>query len=129
MVIEVYGRVCNSIAKYLVGKNKPGYKNDGVDDGDICIVLNADQMHMTGKRMIHKELIYHSGYVGGLKRRRFRDVIREKPEVLIRNCVYKMLPKNKKRFERLRKLFIYRDQEHKFDFLPKVLSGHCSSVG
>ena len=84
------------------------------------MVLNAEKMYMSGKKMVYKELIYHSGYVGHLKRKRFREMVFEKPEVLIRNCVYKMLPKNTKRFERLRKLFIYRDQDHRFDFLPKV---------
>ncbi len=127
-LIQVYGRVCNRIAKYLVGKDKPGYKNDNIDQGDICVVLNAEKMYMSGKKMIYKELIYHTGYVGHLKRKRFREMVFEKPEVLIRNCVYKMLPKNKKRFDRLRKLFIYRDQEHRFDFLPKVTGSYPSSV-
>lgn len=69
---------------------------------------------------MYKEMIYHSGYVGGLKRVPFKEMVFTKPEVLFRQCVYRMLPKNRKRFPRLRKLFIYRDQEHKFPFLPKV---------
>jgi large subunit ribosomal protein L13 len=118
---EVYGRVCNRAAKALIGKDKPVYKNDRHDQGDICIVLNAEKMFMAKKRMLYKELIYHTGYVGGLKRIPFKTMIFKKPEILVRQCVYRMLPKNKKRFPRLRRLFIYRDQEHRFPFLPKVV--------
>lgn len=104
----------------MVGKDKPGYRNDRSDGGDVCVILNAEKMYMSRRRMQFKEIIYHTGYVGGLKRISFKDMIFRKPEIIFRQCVYRMLPKNRKRFDRLRRLFIFRDQEHSFSFLPKV---------
>ena len=107
--IEVYGRVCNLAARFLTGKHKPTYKNDDPTGGDIVVILNAEKLYMSKKRMMFKELIYHTGYVGHLRRVPFKEMVFKKPEVLFRQCIFKMLPKNKKRFPRLKKLFIYRD--------------------
>lgn len=108
------------MANFLIGKDKPGYKNDSAEGGDVCVILNAEKIYMSGKRMQNKQIVYHTGYMGGLKTIPFKDMIFRKPEVIFRQCVYRMLPKNTKRFDRLRKLFIFRDQEHSFSFLPKV---------
>lgn len=113
-------------AKFLVGKHKPGYDNASPKQGDICIILNAEKLHLFGRRMIDKELIYHTGYVGNLKRIPFKDMVFKKPEILFRQSIFKMMPKNKQRFDRLRKLFIYRDQDHPFSFLPKF--GHVQQA-
>lgn len=92
------------------------------------MVLNAEKMYMNGRKMLYKEFIYHTGYIGSLKRIPFEKLVFEKPELLVRNCVAKMLPKNSLRDRRLGRLFIYRDQEHRFAFLPKVLTGLSSSM-
>ena len=65
-------------------------------------------------------MIYHTGYVGHLRRKPYRDLVFQKPELMISNMVSKQFPKNKLRYKRLRNLFIYRDQEHDWpSFLPK----------
>lgn len=113
-------------SQFLVGKHKPGYDNASSKQGDICVILNAEKLHLFGRRMIDKELIYHTGYVGSLKRIPFKEMVFRKPEILFRQSIFKMMPKNKQRFERLRKLFIYRDQDHPFTFLPKF--GHVKQA-
>lgn len=71
--------------------------------------------------MMEKDLVYHTGYIGNLKRIPYRDMVFNKPEILILNSVSKMLPKNSLRFKRLKNIFIFRDQEHHWpSFLPKV---------
>lgn len=113
----------NKIAIILNGKHRPTYRNDRVELNDMVLVLNATKTFMRSQKMRKKDLIYHSGYVGGLKRRPFRELVFDKPEMLITWAVLQQLPKNKLSKEKVRNLIVYRDQEHDWPhILPKVIN-------
>ena len=78
-----YGRMCSRIAYLLQGKNKPIYKREKPIFGDNCIVLNACNLKMTGKKKLKKTVKYHTGFVGHMKRVPMRRFIEEKPEQLV----------------------------------------------
>ena len=90
---KVLGRLASEIAKILSGKNKPIY-TPHVDTGDYVIVINADKVVLTGKKLEQKFYRYHTGYPGGLKEISYDRMIKEKPEKVIESAVKGMLPKN-----------------------------------
>jgi large subunit ribosomal protein L13 len=97
------GRVATKIAGLLMGKHKVNYETH-VDKGDKVVVLNADRAVFTGKKMEQKVYRHHSMHPGGLKETPAKKVVKEDPREVIRHAVEKMLPKNKLRPDRMRRL-------------------------
>ena len=105
------GRVASQVANILRGKNKPIY-TPNVDTGDFVIVINADKVVLTGKKLDQKIYYKHSGYVGGLKETKYRKLLAEKPEEAMRHAVVGMLPKGPLGRQMAKKLKIYAGAEH-----------------
>lgn len=108
---KVLGRIASEIAKVLRGKNKPVF-TPSVDTGDFVIVLNAEKIALTGKKLSDKVYYSHSGYVGGIKSITAGKLLEKKPEDLLRIAVRGMLPKNKLGRHMLKKLKVYTGGEH-----------------
>ena len=108
---KVLGRLASEIAKLLRGKHKPYYQPD-VDCGDYVVVVNAEKIRVTGKKLSQKAYYRHSNYPGGLKERTLKWMIENKPEEVIRLAVRRMLPKNRLGHRMLKKLKVYRGSEH-----------------
>ena len=105
------GRVASQVANILRGKNKPIY-TPNVDTGDFVIIINADKVIMTGKKLDQKIYYKHSGYVGGLKETKYRKLLAEKPEEALRHAVVGMLPKGPLGRQMAKKMKIYAGAEH-----------------
>ncbi|HOO91717.1 MAG TPA: 50S ribosomal protein L13 [Syntrophales bacterium] len=108
---KVLGRLAAEIARRLRGKHKPVY-TPHIDTGDFIIVVNADKISLTGKKLTDKVYYHHTGYPGGLKSATASKVLSEKPEEVLRTAVKGMLPKNSLGRQMLKKLKIYRGNEH-----------------
>jgi len=106
------GRMATQVAVLLHGKHKPTY-TPHVDTGDHVIIVNAEKVVLTGKKLDQKMYTYHTGYVGGLKQIPYRRLLATKPEFAIRESVRRMLPKGPLGYAMLRKLRVYRGPEHK----------------
>lgn len=107
----ILGRIATLIAARLRGKHNPMF-TPHVDTGDSVIVLNADKIVLTGKKMKNKMYYRHSGYIGGLKSVSAEKMLEKKPEELIRLAVKGMLPKNKLGSRLIKKLKIYTGSDH-----------------
>ena len=105
------GRLASEIAKILRGKNKPIY-TPHVDTGDNVIVLNAAKVTLTGKKLDNKVYRHHSGWPGGLKEVKYRQLMEKSPEKVIELAVKGMLPRNSLGRAMFRKLKVYRGSEH-----------------
>ena len=108
---KVLGRLSTTIANIITGKNKPTY-TPFLDTGDHVIVINAEKIVLTGKKETDKMYRRHTGYPGGLKSSEARFVRAEKPEQMIEEAVWGMLPKNKLGRKMLKKLKVYRGTAH-----------------
>jgi len=108
---KVLGRIATEIARIISGKNKPTY-TPFLDTGDHVIVINAEKVLLTGKKETDKIYRSHSLYPGGLKQKEARFVRAEKPEQMIEEAVWGMLPKNKIGRKMLKKLKVYRGTSH-----------------
>ncbi|RKQ61865.1 LSU ribosomal protein L13P [Thermovibrio guaymasensis] len=108
---KTLGRLASEIAKILMGKHKPTY-TPHVDGGDFVVVVNAEKIFVTGKKLDKKIYYKHTLYPGGLKETPLRKMLQEKPEEVIRLAVRGMLPKNKLRDRRMRRLKVYAGPEH-----------------
>jgi large subunit ribosomal protein L13 len=108
---KVLGRLASEIAKRLRGKHKPVY-TPHVDTGDFIIVVNAQKILLTGKKLTDKIYYRYSGYPGGLKATSAGKMLKEKPEDLLKIAVRGMLPKNSLGRQMLRKLKIYAGGAH-----------------
>ena len=108
---QVFGRVASQVANILRGKNKPIY-TPNVDTGDYVIIINADKIVMTGKKLDQKYYRTHSGWVGGLKETKYRILMQEKPEVAVRVAVRGMMPRNIVTKDSLKRLHIYAGEQH-----------------
>ena len=108
---KVLGRLSTAIANIISGKSKPTY-TPFLDTGDHVIVINAEKIVLTGKKESDKIYHHHSLYPGGLKSKAARFVRAEKPESMIEEAVWGMLPKNKLGRKMLKKLKVYRGTEH-----------------
>ena len=106
------GRLSSEIAKVLRGKNKPTY-TPSIDTGDYVIVVNADKIKVTGKKMDDKVYYSHSDYVGGFKATTLREKMAKEPTFAVENAVKGMLPKGPLGRQMLKKLFVYAGPEHK----------------
>jgi large subunit ribosomal protein L13 len=108
---KILGRLSTEIARILTGKNKPMY-TPFLDTGDHVIIINAEKIVLTGKKETDKIYRHHSLYPGGLKEKAARFVRAEKPEHMIEEAVWGMLPKNKLGRKMLKKLKVYRGTNH-----------------
>ncbi|OQA23130.1 MAG: 50S ribosomal protein L13 [Firmicutes bacterium ADurb.Bin354] len=106
------GRLCSEIAKVLRGKNKPVY-TPSVDTGDYVIVVNAEKIKVSGKKLDDKIYYTHSDYVGGFKRQTLREKLAKNPEGVIEDAVRGMLPNGPLGDAMYKKLFVYAGPEHK----------------
>ena len=105
------GRLATQIADVLRGKRKPEY-TPHCDVGDFVIVVNADKIAVTGKKREEKLYYRHSGYPGGLRTRTLDEMLRRRPEEVIRKAVKGMLPRNRLARAQLRKLKVYAGPDH-----------------
>lgn len=116
------GRLASEVAKVLRGKNKPIF-TPNIDCGDNVIVINAEKIKVTGKKMDQKVYYHHSDYVGGLKEATLREKLEKKPEQVIELAVKGMLPKGPLGRQMFTKLHVYAGPEHKHEAQkPEVLT-------
>lgn len=108
---KTLGRLATTIANILRGKHKPEF-TPNVDCGDYVIVVNAEKVVLTGKKLDQKEYITHSMYPGGLKVTPYRLLMQKKPELVIEEAVKGMLPHTRLGREQIKKLKVYRGAEH-----------------
>lgn len=106
------GRLASAVASVLRGKNKPTY-TPHMDTGDYVIVVNAEKVKVTGKKLDQKIYYHHSDYVGGMKETTLREMMAKKPERVIEMAVKGMLPKGPLGREMYTKLYVYAGPEHK----------------
>jgi len=107
---QVLGRLATRVARILIGKDKPAF-TPHLDCGDHVIVINASRIRLTGNKIDQKVYRRHSGYPGGLKEIPVRTLLQRRPEEVVREAVLGMLPKNKLRARRARKLRVYAGSE------------------
>lgn len=105
------GRLASEIAKVLRGKNKPEY-TPHIDTGDYVIVVNAEKIKVTGKKLDQKVYYRHSGYVGGIKETTLKEMLNKHPERVIEFAVKGMLPKGPLGRQMYTKLHVYAGAEH-----------------
>ena len=108
---KTLGRLATRVATVLIGKHKPEFAPH-MDVGDIVIVVNADKIHVTGRKLDQKKYYRHSGYPGGLSEITLRDQLVRYPTRAVELAVRGMLPKNRLRRHMLRKLKVYASPEH-----------------
>ena len=109
---QVLGRLASATAKILRGKNKPNF-TPHADCGDNVIIINADKVRLTGKKMDQKQYIRHSGYPGGQRSTTPRQLMEKKPTAVVEYAVKGMLPGNKLSYQLFKNLFVYAGAEHK----------------
>ena len=105
------GRLASEVASVLRGKNKPIY-TPHIDTGDYVIIVNADKVKVTGKKLDQKIYYNHSAYVGGMKETTLKDMLAKKPEYVINHAVKGMLPKGPLGRQMLKKLHVYAGENH-----------------
>jgi len=105
------GRLSSEIAKILRGKNKPTF-TPHIDTGDYVIVINAENIKVTGKKLDQKVYYNHSDYVGGMRETTLKEMLAKKPERVIELAVKGMLPKGPLGREMIKKLHVYAGAEH-----------------
>ena len=108
---QTLGRLATQIAALLLGKHKPNY-TPGVDNGDYVVVVNAERVRVTGRKLDQKMYYRHSGYPGGLRAVNLREQLQRYPERVIRAAVWGMLPKNAYGRKLLKKLKVYAGPHH-----------------
>ena len=108
----VLGRMASQVAAILRGKHKPTY-TPHVDTGDHIIIVNADKIVLTGRKLDQKKYYKHSGYPGGLKEISYRALMNKKPEFVVMEAIRLMLPKGPLGRQMLTKLRVYSGTEHK----------------
>ncbi len=106
------GRLASEVAKVLRGKNKPTF-TPHIDTGDYVIVVNAEKVKVTGKKLDQKIYYHHSDYVGGMKETTLREMMAKKPEKVIELAVKGMLPKGPLGREMYKKMYVYAGPDHK----------------
>jgi large subunit ribosomal protein L13 len=108
---KILGRLATELARRLCGKHKPEYAPH-MDMGDFIIVVNAEKLAVTGRKLDQKMYYRHSGYPGGLKEANLRTMLDTKPEDVLMKAVKGMLPRNRLGRAMLKKLKVYRGPEH-----------------
>jgi large subunit ribosomal protein L13 len=118
----ILGRLAVKIANHLRGKNKPIFTPHS-DTGDFVVVINAEKVRLTGKKLDQKVYYSHSGYPGGIKAETARERLKRFPEKIILDAVWGMLPKGRLGRSMIKKLKVYRGPEHPHEAQkPEVLS-------
>lgn len=107
----ILGRLATQVATVLRGKNKPIF-TPHVDTGDYVIIINAEKVRLTGKKLDQKLYRHHTGYPGGLKEITYRKLMDKKPEFAVKEAVRGMLPKGPLGRAMFKKLHVYRGAEH-----------------
>ncbi len=108
---KVLGRLATEVATLLRGKKKPQFVNH-MDTGDFVVIINAEKIKITGRKLDQKVYYSHSMYPGGLKQENLKDLLERNPEEVIRKAVWGMIPKNKLGRSVFKKLKVYRGSEH-----------------
>jgi len=108
---QVLGRLASQVAYHLRGKHKP-YYTPSVDCGDHVIVINADKIRLTGAKWTDKEYITHTGYPGGQRIKKAKDIHAKHPTRLVESAIRRMLPKNKLGSRMFNHLHVYAGDEH-----------------
>ena len=109
---KTLGRLASEIAKVLIGRHKPIF-TPHMDTGDYVIVVNAEKIKVSGKKLDQKIYYKHSGYVGGMKETTLKDMLKKHPERVVEYAVKGMLPKGPLGRQMYRKLFVYVGPDHK----------------
>lgn len=108
---QILGRLASRLATRLRGKHKPEFAPH-MDNGDFIVVVNAEKIRVTGKKLDDKIYYRHTGYMGGMKETALKDMLAKKPEEVLRIAVKGMLPKNRLSRQLIKKLKIYTGPEH-----------------
>lgn len=108
---KTLGRMASEVASVLRGKHKPIY-TPHVDCGDYVIIINAEKVVLTGKKLDQKKFRWHTGYIGHLRERSYRELMAKKPEFVVEQAIKGMLPKNTLGREMYKKLKVYSGAEH-----------------
>jgi large subunit ribosomal protein L13 len=129
----VLGRLATRVATILRGKHKPTF-TPHLDMGDHVVVVNADKIHLTGRKRTDKLYRWHTGYIGGLREVTAETMIRTHPERVVEWAVQGMLPKNRLGTAMAKKLKVYRGAEHPHGAqqpgpLPEALAPRARKVG
>jgi len=111
---KILGRLATEVATLLRGKRKPEF-TPFIDCGDFVVIVNAEKINVTGKKMEQKKYYSHSGYPGGLKVNTLEELLDKKPEDVIRKAVWGMIPKGKLGRAVYKKLKVYKGPEHPHD--------------
>ncbi len=109
---ETLGRLSVEIAKILRGKHKTDFMPN-VDNGDYVIIINAEKIKVTGKKLEQKIYRKHSGYPGGMKIIKLKDMLKRRPEFVLRHAIKGMLPKNNLGHAIIKKLYVYTGENYK----------------
>ncbi len=116
------GRIATTVAKYLIGKYKPTY-TPHIDNGDYVVVINANQVIVTGAKETDKKYYRHSGFPGGISEKSLSQMREKFPERIIEEAVKGMIPHNKLAAERLKRLRIFAGSDHSHSAqMPKTVS-------
>ncbi len=119
---QTLGRLASEVAKVLRGKNKPIF-TPHIDTGDYVIVINAEKIKVSGKKLDQKVYYHHSDYVGGMKETTLKEMLNKKPEKVIELAVNGMLPKGPLGRQMFTKLHVYAGPDHKHEAQkPEVLT-------
>lgn len=110
---KTLGRIASEIAQLLMGKSKPYFVRN-LDCGDYVVIVNAKNVKVTGKKEVQKNYYRHSGYPGGFKAETLKELRVRKPETIITHAVKGMLPQNRLRDKMLKRLFVFAEEEHKY---------------
>ena len=105
------GRLASQVAAILRGKNKPTF-TPNVDCGDNVIIINSDNVILTGKKLTDKYRYRYSGYIGGMKKTQFKDLMAEKSDFVVEEAVRGMLPKTRLGRKQIKHLRVYKDANH-----------------
>ena len=116
---QVLGRIATQISIYLMGKHKVSYSNH-IDMGDFVVVVNAGKVRLTGAKLKQKVYQKHSGYPGGFKEVKIEKLMKEAPQKVIQYAVFGMLPDNRLKSGRLRRLRIFRGEKHPYEEKLKI---------
>jgi len=118
---QILGRLASKVAKIIRGKHKPSF-TPHVDCGDNVIIINAEKVVLTGKKMTDKKYVRHSGYPGGQREQNPAEILDKYPERLVEKAVKGMLPKNRLGRQLFRNLYVVVGSEHKHEAQkPKVI--------
>lgn len=107
----VLGRLASRVAAVLKGKDKAIY-TPHVDTGDFVVIINADKIRLTGNKIDQKEYYRHTGYPGGLRVKKVKDLIQDAPEEIVSTAIRGMMPKSRLGRQQFKKLKVYRGSDH-----------------